>query len=330
MNQASVKGRTRPRLFWAWDLVLAAVLLLLLYMAFRSISALNLLLVAGAQLATLASLLAAAAIYFASHFIRIARLALISSDARLSLRLLTRVHLLTSGVGLALPFKLGDGYRAGELARATGSVVRGITLVFVERVFDVAMILLLLVLAGAFGPPLGADYAAVFVASLLFVSITLVVLVLVPDNLRRVSSYIIRRYDQEWTVRILRRIAELRAVIAGTATLLNGRYASLCAFTLLIWALEAMSLAIILGAFASDVEPLGALLAFLSSITEGETLLNRLGALELSRLSSPILAYLAATQIPLAFVALLAGLQLAVSRFTGQGWSFPRPRSRAG
>jgi hypothetical protein len=304
-------------LWWSANGLLVALLLLLAYMGVRAAPAVEALFDRGSGPGFVAAVALAGLIYFASHIVRIARLALIASDARLSLRLLTRVHLFTSGVGLALPFKLGDAYRAGELALATGSAVRGISLVYVERLFDVAVILLLLAIAVGFGLADSSAYGPVLIASLIFVSFTALVLVLVPDNLRRISSYVIRRYDQEWTVVLLRRITEIRGVLANTAAMLNGRYGSLFVLTALIWVLEAMALAVLLGILSPNVEPLGAVLTFLSSITEGTTLLDRLDPQAVQQLSGAMLAYLAATQIPLLLVGFVAGLQLGAGRLTG-------------
>lgn len=307
---------------WSANGLLVALLLLLAYMGARAVPALEALFARVSGPGFGLAVACAAAIYLASHLVRIVRLALIASDARLSLRLLTRVHLFTSGVGLALPFKLGDGYRAGELALATGSAVRGISLVYVERLFDVAVILLLLAVAVGLGLADSSAYGPVLLASLIFVSVTALVLVLVPDNLRRISSYVIRRYDQEWTVVLLRRIAEVRGVLASTVAMLNGRYGSLFVLTVVIWVLEAMALAVLLAFLSPGVEPLGAVLTFLSSITEGTTLLDRLEPVAVQQLSAAMLAYLAATQIPLLLAAFISGLQLAAGRLTGRpgGW----------
>ncbi len=50
---------------------------------------------------------------------------------------------------------------------------------------------------------------------------------------------------------------------------------------------------------------LGALLAFLSAVTTGETLL---GVLDRPQLDGNLLSYFTATQIPLAFIGFLAAL----------------------
>jgi hypothetical protein len=260
------------------------------------------------------AMLAAGILYLASHFVRIARLALIASDARISLRTLSRVHLFTSAVGLTLPFKLGDAYRAVELSALAGGPVRGITMVVVERLCDVSVILLLLVVAASLGPTTGGAYAPVLFASLAFVLAILVATTLLPDNLRRIGTYIIRRHTGDWTVYALRRIAHVRGVIRNAMSMLNGRLASLFAFTLLIWMLEATSLAIVFATDPPGFRPLETLLAFLSSITEGSTLPGRLSPEQLSAMPTTFAAYLAATQVPLVFIGLAAGATLMIAR----------------
>ena len=311
-------GWLRLGLFWA-------ALALLLYMAGKAVLNLGTGSLAGPMSHSPVALAASAALYLASHFVRVARLALITADTRVSLRSLASVHLFTAAVSLAVPFKLGDLYRVIELSALVGGATRGVTLVFVERACDVGLILLLLVAALSFGPAAAGAYGPVLAASLLFVLVTLLVVVLLPDNLRRFGSYVIRRYDRPWSVEVLRRISELRTIIAATAKMLSGRYPSLFAFTFVIWALEASSLTIVLATYAADFHPLGALITFLSSITQGETLLNRLDSAQLAMHSRTALAYLAVTQLPLVAGGLLAGIRL--SRITANSASKRGPRS---
>ncbi len=252
-------------------------------------------------------------VYFASHFARVVRVALIAADTRLSLRRLINLHFFTSAVSLGLPFKLGDAYRALELAGHVGGLTRGIVVVGVERVFDVALILLLIAAAFAFGSALSPDLAPVLAASILFVAVTAAALLLLPDNLRRIATYVIRRYDRPWTVRVLRGIANARTVVGSVSRMLKGRYSSLFSLTLVIWTFELLCLGLILNAAGVDGGPVDALLRFLSSITEGATLLDRSG--DWSWTLEPTLMYLAATQIPLAFAGLLAGATLFPSRW---------------
>lgn len=185
----------------------------------------------------------------------------------------------------------------------------------VERVFDVALILILLALALAYGSELSPDLAPVLAASILFVTITAVALLLLPDNLRRIGSYVIRRYDRPWTVRVLRGIANARAVIGSVSHMLKGRYSSLFSLTVMIWALEILCLGLILNAAWVEGGPVDALLRFLSSITQGATLLDRSGPGEWSWTLSTTLLYLMATQFPLAIAGGLAGALLIPARW---------------
>jgi hypothetical protein len=305
-------------ILWAADALLVLLLLGLLYMAALSLPTLQLLSRRFDDPALIFLLLSAAATYLLSHGARIVRLTLIVSDANVSLRQLTRVHLYTAGIGLGLPFKLGDAYRAGELALISGGAAKGIILVFVERVFDVALILVLIFFMLAIGIAGSAEYGPVLAASLTFVLLTALALVIVPDNLRRVSSYIIRRYDRNWSVHVLRWIAEVRVVLATTTGLLHGRYASLLVLTVMIWALEAAALAIVLAAFNSGADPLSSLVTFLSSVTEGRTLPDQLSDVSLASLPTAVIAYVSATQVPLLLVAIAAGLQLGAGRWRGR------------
>ncbi len=262
----------------------------------------------------LLSFLFALLVYLAGHLARIARVALIAADTRLSLRRLVNVHFFTAAVGLALPFKLGDAYRALELSGLVGGLTRGIVIVCIERVFDVALILIMITVALAFGSALSPDLAPVLLASTLFVAIAAAGLLLLPDNLRRIGSYVMRRYDRPWTVGALRGIANARAAIGGVSQMLKGRYSSLLLLTIAIWACEVLSLALVLRSIGVDGGPVDALLRFLSSITEGATLLGRIGPGAWSWNSPLTLPYLAATQFPLALVGGVAGVMLLASR----------------
>ncbi|MDB5685594.1 MAG: hypothetical protein JWR77_183 [Rhizorhabdus sp.] len=261
-----------------------------------------------------ATLIAAALAYLAGHVIRIVRLALLIGDSRLSLRQLIAVHFFTSAVNLGLPFKLGELYRIGELSTVAFGAFNALVAVWVERCFDISLVLLLLLLAIGFGPASSGAYLAVLLISLLFVTVTLVVVTLVPDNLRRLGNHIIRRYEADWTIEALRRIAQARGLFRQLSRMLQGRYASLAVCTLMIWMFEGLSLALILIGRATPSAPITGLLTFLSSTVEGQTLPTRFAALRMGEVTEMTMTYLMATQIPLLFAGLAAGIFLARQR----------------
>lgn len=254
-------------------------------------------------------------VYLGGHLLRILRLALLVGSWRVGLRTIGSFHLMSVAVSLIAPLKLGEVYRVIELSNIAGNAVRAIIIVWWERVFDVTAILLLLLVAlslssGSVAP----EFHVVALLALAFVLVTGIVVALVPENLRRLSVFIIRRYDSPKTVPLLQILDVARRSIAEAPGVVRRKTASLATLTLLIWLCEAVCFAILFPTLRSTFETtLHALLAFLSTITLGETLLTGLdrGADDGSRL----LTYLSASQIPLAFVGLAGALHYASRRF---------------
>lgn len=262
--------------------------------------------------------------YMIGHVVRIARLALIIGDQRLSLRQLIAVHLFTSSVLLGVPFKLGEIYRIAELSTVTFSRFGALVVVWVERCFDVGIVLLLLLAVLLFSSLSAVDYWPLIATSLVFVGGTLVVVTLVPDNLRRLANHVIRRYDDDWTIDALQIIAQARRLFRHGSLMLQGRIASLAVCSIIIWAFEALSLTIILTSRGEGESTMGAMLSFLSNLVRGDTLLTHLASVAGSADASLLSAYLLATQIPLVLVGGLCGLYLLWQRIALRVGSTPQ------
>lgn len=254
-------------------------------------------------------LLLAASLYALGQLMRIVRLALLIGDARLSLRYLASLHLFTAGVALGTPLRLGDAYRATEVGRTTGGTIIGFTFVWIERLFDAAIILPLLLYAASRDADEASSYTGIAFFTLLFLCLSVLIVALLPDNLRRIGTYLIRRHEGQWTIRMLRLIDEIRAVMRRIPVILRGKIASLAALTLLIWLFELSSFTFVALSWHPRKDPLGGLLAFLSQTTGGGTLPDLLA--RASSLDRAELAYLAGSQAPLALIALAAALHYA-------------------
>lgn len=246
-----------------------------------------------------------AGLYLASHGLRIARLAVLVADPGIGLRRLASLHFFTSAVSVGVPFKLGDVFRAGELAVKTGAVFSAIAVVWIERAFDVGALLLLLLLAVIIGSPDAAvAFASLITIATLFVGITLALIALAPDNLRRTSIYVIHRYDGEWSITLLRWIDAALASLDEVSRLLRRRQASLAALTALIWAFELAAFGFALAPAAS----LAGLLGFLNTLTEGNTLFSLLDV------AGSAAVYTAATQVLLVAMGIPAAVFQARAR----------------
>jgi hypothetical protein len=246
--------------------------------------------------------------------LRILRLALLIGGWRVGFRTIVSLHLMMAAVSLAVPLKLGEVYRVIELTNVVASFSRAVVIVWWERAFDVSVILLILLLAlarssGAVPP----EFGAVAALAIGFIALTALTFFVVPDNLRRLSVLIIRRYSSRRTVPVLRLIDLLRRAILEAPRMVSGKVASLVTLTALIWICEISCFAI---AFPSITlgTALDSLVNFLSAVTRGETLLGALGNGDALALGSSTLAYLAITQIPLVFLGLAAAFHYAAWR----------------
>jgi hypothetical protein len=250
-----------------------------------------------------------AIVYIVGHGLRSLRLALLIGGWRVGLRLIVSFHFLTAAASLAVPLKLGEVYRVIELSYVMGDFIRAVEIIWWERVFDVLAIVSIMVIV-LFGVSSAErqQFLGVAVLAVGFVIVTALTFFVLPDNLRRLSVLIIRRYDSRRSVAFLRVIDRVRRAIQGAPRLVRAKVASLIALTALIWACEMACFAIVLGAVGEVLSTApDELLEFLSVITRGYTLLGVLrNGNEVS--DATILTYLTVTQIPLVFVGLGAAL----------------------
>jgi Lysylphosphatidylglycerol synthase TM region len=255
-------------------------------------------------------LLLAGTVYLSSHALRILRLALLIGSWRVGFRVIAAFHLMTAAVSLVAPLKLGEVYRALELSSLVGGLIRAVIIVWWERAFDISLIFLILLLAlsRSSGAPLD-EFSGVVAISVVFILLTLLIFFVLPDNLRRASVLIIRRYDGKRTVPVLRLIDAVRRAINEAPQIVRGKIAALATLTALIWICEIGCFALVLSALGGSLASApDALLSFLSAITRGQTLLSALDANQSEIFSAGLLAYLAVTQVPLAFIGLAAAI----------------------
>jgi hypothetical protein len=96
--------------------------------------------------------------------------------------------------------------------------------------------------------------------------------------------------------------------------MVRGKTGSLAALTVLIWACEVGTFAIVLAAQGKAIATApDALLSLLSVLTRGQTLASVLD-LHATAFGAQFLPYFAATQAPLAFFGLFAGTVYAIQR----------------
>jgi hypothetical protein len=314
MNAWAVLVGRKGRNAWglANRILLAGALAVLVYLVAKILFA-----AAGGQFDALGrktlpwGLALAAVVYLVGHGLRILRLAFLIGGWRVGFRVIGSFHLMTAAVSLTAPLKLGEIYRVVELSNIVGSFVRAVVIVWWERAFDVSVIFLILVVALTNASKAATpEFSGVAGLAAIFITVTAVAFFVVPDNLRRLSVFIIRRYDSPHTVPMLRVMDLIRRAVQEAPRIVRGKVASIATLTALIWTCEIACFAIVLAMLGGTPESaLDALLGFLSAITRGETLLGVLDGGEAATMGGGrVLAYLAATQVPLAFLGLAAAI----------------------
>ena len=250
----------------------------------------------------------AALVYLTGHLFRSMRLALLIGGWNVGLRLIASFHFVTAGVSLAMPLKLGEFFRIAVLSRVAGSITRAIEIVWWERLLDVvALIVIMMIALRDVTGSQWQDFSGIVAVSVAFVAVSVLAFFVLPDNLRRTSVLIIRRYRSPHTVPVLQALERARSAIIEAPRMVRTKMGSLAALTILIWACEIGTFAIILRAMGQVITSApDALLKLLSFLARGQTLAD---ALQNHRfLDAGFLPYLAATQVPLTFVALPAAI----------------------
>ena len=266
-------GGTRRALARAEFALLALGACGLLLAAIAVIAAPGALELPGALDASDATRLAAAiSVYLMSHVFRFLRLVVLLRNPGLRLRRVLQVHLFTSGLGVLLPFKLGDLVRIREVGLLTHSWRTGLLAVWLERALD-ATALAVLVLVTAVGLPESLPLVTPFlVVGTIFVLGTVAAITVVPENIRAVMLHLVRRPFGERSVTALRLLRATLATLHEAPNLLRGRVLTLLLLTALVWCAELAVVSIAVpGADAQLSQLSTSVLSLLSGISSGAT-----------------------------------------------------------
>jgi hypothetical protein len=217
---------------------------------------------------------AATVLYAASHVLRFIRLALIAYLPGIRLRRLLQAHLLTAGLGVLLPFKLSEVVRIREVGVVVGSLRRGLLVVWIERTLDAA-VLIALVTAAALTIDGALDLLAPLLVTLVaFVVGTLLVLTVLPANLRALMLHIVRRRTGERGVRAMRFLRSVLMTLRPAPQLVGGKLSTLVVLSAGIWALEVGVVAVAIPGVGEQVSQVStAMLSLLSGISSGATVI---------------------------------------------------------
>jgi hypothetical protein len=264
--------------------------------------------------AYLLPLVIGAALYLLGHCLRVARLALLLADSRIGLRNLTAFHFWASATALLIPFKAGDLVRAAALSSLTGSLRSGVAFVWMERLFDATILIPLLAVVTISTPEVLPGFLGLLIGTGAFVLLSMAILVLAPDNLRRIGTLVFQRYNGANSVAVLRMLKAARVYLLQISEQLTGRTLLLLTYTLFIWVFELAAAWLIMASLAHGGDPLIALLSFFSSLVEGDSLPAMLIDYHKGGGRAADLPYIVVTQFPLLLCGIAAGFLLLKGR----------------
>lgn len=219
-----------------------------------------------------ARLAAGMTVYALSHALRFVRLALLLHHPGLRMRRVLQVHLFTSALGVLLPFKLSELVRIREVGVIAGSARTGLLAVWLERTLDAA-VLFVLVAITAISVPDSLDLVTPFLVGLTaFVTITVVLITVVPENVRELMLHLVRRPYGPRSVAVLRVLRGGLAALQEAPSMLRGRLPTLIVLSALIWAAEIAAVSLTLPDVGARVSELSSgMLALLATLSSGTT-----------------------------------------------------------
>lgn len=252
----------------------------------------------------------AAILYFASHFLRCIRLALLATPILdMSARTGLLLHLYTAPVAVAIPFKLGELFRIQQLASTSRRVAATLVMVVVERALDAAC---LLVICGFLYLGTEMTTAKLNDLTLILIGFTvamLVTFVLAPSALNSLQRYIVLRHTNLRARLLLASIDRIRETTRIGYDCLTGNTGALMTISILIWTTEIAAMAALLTAEArtvalaalGTVERIGSEWRWLLGMEGGTTLIMQASVISFATLVViwPVVAVLYAQRLAL-------------------------------
>jgi hypothetical protein len=255
------------------------------------------------------ALILAMLLYQGAHFFRAVRLALLVGGPDVSLRGILSVHYQSAALGLVLPFKLGDLVRVAllrGLAGMTGGWTRALLTVWGERVTDAVVIgfflvLLLLGDAAAIG-----DFGYLLLLYVFFVAGTLFVFLVVPENLKNLSFFVMRRYNGGLALGVLGGCQWASGFLSQSHGLFRRRVVTLLVLTGVVWGLEVASVGVVVhGMIPLDGSDPAVLKSLMDYLGLGSLVQMPAGL----GLAAPGMVAIVLTRVPLLAVGLIASLE---------------------
>jgi hypothetical protein len=219
--------------------------------------------------------------YLFSHVIRAIRIVVLMGRQDYSLWKLIYMQFYTNGINLILPFKLGEVYRVIEFNKLIKDSNRLLITVITEKTLDLLLLFIWALLAILFlGQQIEVLQTIVWVLLALIAS-SLIILFVIPENIRSVNVFLAKRYNSKWVISVLALTDRIASVIANMKHILRGNASTILLLTFAIWFFEMLGFTYLLPFMAEKSQVwLLSILVFLSSLIPSVSM--GIGGLQLS------------------------------------------------
>lgn len=182
-------------------------------------------------------------VYGLAHALRAVRLGVLLGAGRA--RRLLGLYFYTAACSAVIPFKLGELVRINEIAWWSGSYWRGLLIVWIERVFDVVALCGMALFILGTGAQEPKDIGLLLWAIGGFVFLTVLLFLIVPEQLCDLNLHVMRSYRGRKAVYILRMLDSCYQLFDEVRPLLAGKLVTLSLLTLFIWGAELLAVAML-------------------------------------------------------------------------------------
>jgi uncharacterized protein (TIRG00374 family) len=177
-------------------------------------------------------------LYFTSHFFRVLRLVILSSDSEISIKDLAFEQFKANGVNLIIPFRLGESYRVIAFKKFFGSYSRSLSILLCERILDISLITLILFFASYF-----SDVHFVFIRNIIYISVALMALLLIiyfvlDELISIIHKIFLGKKTNKTNLTIIKLTGTFIRVINQTKIIFKSKISSCFAITFIIWSME--------------------------------------------------------------------------------------------
>lgn len=189
------------------------------------------------------------ALYFCSHLLRMARLALLTLDERDSIFTLLTAHAVTAFPASLLPFKLGEIIRFSSFSIVFGGKQKAFAVWLAERFGDVCVLIMFILGLNLFSIPISENMRNFCIVFVLLSAAIFSTFFVTSKTAVYLNRYLVLTSKSSRGLILLRLFHKLRSFESDIHKTVEGRFSGLILTSVMIWGVEILSLSVFINLF---------------------------------------------------------------------------------